>query len=147
MEGVILKELKIYEDERGWLGEIIRHDETNFRPVMAYISLTKPGQGRGPHEHREQTDYFCFVGKFRLYLWDNRKDSLTYGKYMKIDINDRPHIVVIPPGVVHGYKNMGNSNGYVINLPNRLYAGWGKKEPVDEIRYENVTDSPFSMDD
>jgi len=147
LEGVILKELKIYEDERGWLGEIIRHDETDFRPVMSYISLTKPGQTRGPHEHQQQTDYFCFVGKFRLYLWDNRKDSSTYGKHMKIDINERPYIAVIPPGVVHAYKNTGNNNGYVINLPDRLYAGWGKKEPVDEIRYENVADSPFRIND
>ncbi len=147
MEGVVLKELKIYEDERGWLGEIIRYDETDFRPVMSYISLTKPGQVRGPHEHREQTDYFCFVGKFRVYLWDNRKNSSTYGKYMKIDINDKPYIVIIPPGVVHGYKNIGNNNGYVINLPDRLYGGWGKKESVDEIRYENMADSPFKINE
>jgi len=147
LEGVVLKELKIYEDERGWLGEIIRYDETDFRPVMSYISLTKPGQVRGPHEHREQTDYFCFVGKFRVYLWDNRKNSSTYGKYMKIDINDKPYIVIIPPGVVHGYKNIGNNNGYVINLPDRLYGGWGKKESVDEIRYENMADSPFKINE
>ena len=31
----------------------------------------------------------------------------------------------------------------VINLPDRLYAGAGKKGPVDEIRHEDAAESPF----
>jgi dTDP-4-dehydrorhamnose 3,5-epimerase len=47
---------------------------------------------------------------------------------------------------VHAYKNIGDEPGLVINLPNKLYAGWGKKEKVDEIRYEGNQDSPFKVD-
>ena len=42
--------------------------------------------------------------------------------------------VWIPPGVVHAYRNVGTIPGLVFNSPNRLYAGYGKREPVDEIR-------------
>jgi dTDP-4-dehydrorhamnose 3,5-epimerase len=55
--------------------------------------------------------------------------------------------VLIPAGVVHGYQNVGDVDGIVINSPNRLYAGPGRKEEVDEIRHESDRDSIFKMDD
>jgi dTDP-4-dehydrorhamnose 3,5-epimerase len=48
--------------------------------------------------------------------------------------------------VVHAYKNVGGSEGIVLNYPNRLYAGRGKKEPVDEIRHEDDPASRFRVD-
>ena len=65
--------LKKYPDDRGWLAEFFRHDEVGSEsyPVMGYISMTKSGVARGPHEHRDQSDLFVFFnGTFRLYLWD-----------------------------------------------------------------------------
>jgi dTDP-4-dehydrorhamnose 3,5-epimerase len=66
MKGIEIKELSVHEDNRGWLAEIIRDDESDVKPVMSYLSMTRPGLARGPHEHKEQTDYFCFIGKFRI---------------------------------------------------------------------------------
>ena len=57
IEGVIVRRLDKYHDERGWLAELFRDDELpgeEFRPAMAYTSTTKPGVRRGPHEHAEQ---------------------------------------------------------------------------------------------
>jgi dTDP-4-dehydrorhamnose 3,5-epimerase len=102
---------------------------------------------RGPHEHREQTDFFCLIGRFRLYFWDNRKTSTSYKQKETVDTSEIPIIAVVPPGIVHAYKNIGISNGYVINLPDKLYKGWGKSEQVDEIRYENDADNPYKVDD
>jgi dTDP-4-dehydrorhamnose 3,5-epimerase len=59
---------------------------------------------------------------------------------------DDPAAVVVPKGVVHGYRNVGATDGVVINCPNRLYMGRGKREPVDEIRHEDDPDTPFRMD-
>ncbi len=146
IEGVIIKELKAYSDSRGWLAELYRKDEVgNYNIEMSYISMTLPKIVRGPHEHREQTDYFCFIGNFKLYLWDNRKSSATYLNKKTIHIPERM-IVIVPPGVVHAYKNIGDENGIVINFPDRLYAGWGKKETVDEIRYEDGPDNLFKVE-
>ena len=150
IDGVELSELPAYVDPRGWLCELYRDDELAdaHRPTMAYISATHPGIARGPHEHVEQSDVFCFIGpsNFLLQLWDNRDDSPTFGHEMRLILGeDKPTRVVIPPGVVHGYRNVGSSVGIVLNLPNRLYRGAGRKEPVDEIRHEDQADSPFVM--
>ncbi|MFZ2411960.1 MAG: dTDP-4-dehydrorhamnose 3,5-epimerase family protein [Candidatus Methanoperedens sp.] len=151
IDGIIIKDLIKNEDDRGWLMELFRKDMVGDKisPAMSYISLTYPGIIRGPHEHREQTDYFCFFGSsdFKLILWDNRKESTTFMNKLTLTIGEKnPTMVIVPPGIVHAYKNVGNKPGLIINFPNRLYAGWGKKEKVDEIRYENDTNSPFKMD-
>jgi len=36
--------------------------------------------------------------------------------------------------------------GIVLNAANRLYKGWGRKEPIDEIRHEDRPDTPFQLD-
>ncbi|MGE5300275.1 MAG: dTDP-4-dehydrorhamnose 3,5-epimerase family protein [Acidobacteriota bacterium] len=146
MEGVVIKELNVYHDERGWLAEIFRDDETDYRAVMSYVSMTRPNVARGPHEHIEQSDFFCFLGNFRLYLWDNRKGSATYGKRIVFEGKGTPFTAIVPPGVVHAYKNIGSADGLVLNLPDRLYRGHGKAGPVDEVRYEDDSSSPFRID-
>jgi len=152
IEGVVVRKLKRFFDDRGWLTELFRHDELEkeFYPAMAYISSTIPGVTRGPHEHWDQADLFCFIGpsNFKLRLWDNRRDSETFGSVMTMVVGEKdPASVLIPAGVVHGYQNVGDVDGIVINCPNRLYAGAGRKEKVDEIRHENNGESMFTMDD
>ena len=151
IKDVVVYPLKKFYDDRGWLAELFRHDELaeEFYPAMSYISFTKPGVQRGPHEHVDQADLFCFIGPstFRLRLWDNRADSPTYMNVMTLDVGeDDPKAVVVPKGVVHGYKNVGRIDGMVINCPNRLYMGEHKKDPIDEIRHEDDRATIFRMD-
>lgn len=148
---VVVKPLTKFLDDRGWLAELFRHDELGGQmlPVMSYLSMTKPGIARGPHEHLAQTDYFCFLGpsNFKIYLWDARPDSPTFGVRQSFYAGlDSPRMVIVPPGVVHAYKNVGIENGLVFNAPDALYAGEGKQGPVDEIRHEEAEGSPFSLD-
>ncbi|MFQ5568562.1 MAG: dTDP-4-dehydrorhamnose 3,5-epimerase family protein [Rhodothermales bacterium] len=150
IDGCLITPLTKFSDTRGWLAEIFRQDElpAELHPVMGYISLTHPGTARGPHQHVDQTDLFVFFdGTFRFYLWDTRRDSPTYGHRQIIDLGaDRPSVALVPPGVVHAYRNVGSRDALIINCPNRLYAGEGKTGPVDEIRHEDRDDTLFAMD-
>lgn len=149
--GVVVKNLTKYVDDRGWLTEVFRHDELeqDYFPVMGYVSMTNVDVARGPHEHVAQSDNFAFLGpsNFKIYLWDNRKDSATYGvRQIVYAGEDAPKSIIIPPGVVHAYKNVGGKQGMVLNYPNRLFAGKEKREPVDEIRHEADPNSIFHLD-
>ena len=151
IEGVIWKPLRKFHDGRGWLCELFRHDELpdEYHPVMAYMSMTEPGIARGPHEHVDQSDYFSFIGPsdFKVYLWDARPKAKTYGhKEVRVVGEAAPFGLVVPPGVVHAYKNVGGKPGLVFNGANRLYKGRGKTEPVDEIRHEEKEGSPYRLD-
>lgn len=171
---VYLRLLPTHTDDRGSLTEMLRIDEFPkspekpsqldnplsphmayypLSPRMAYLSWTHEGQVRGPHEHKEQFDYFVFAGPgvFELYLWDNRRPPghKDYdGIYVIVGdpevLEAKPAAVIVPPGIVHGYKCV-KGPGLVINMPTRLYKGWKQKEEVDEIRHEDDPDSPFKI--
>jgi dTDP-4-dehydrorhamnose 3,5-epimerase len=80
-------------------------------------------------------------------MWDDRDDSSTRGNRQTIVLGQsNPQCVIVPAGVVHAYKNLSPTPGLVFNAPNRLYAGQGRREPVDEIRYEDEPDSPYVLD-
>ncbi|MFO7675242.1 MAG: dTDP-4-dehydrorhamnose 3,5-epimerase family protein [bacterium] len=154
--GVLLREVGGHEDCRGWLAELFRQDALaevglgDAQPVMGYLSMTRPGVARGPHEHREQTDFFAFVGPsdFEVTLWDNRPGSSTFGRRERFVLGaSRPATLIVPPGVVHAYRNVGEVEGWVLNFPNRLYRGPGRKAVVDETRYEDDPDSPFRLEE
>lgn len=148
---VEISPLAHFTDERGWLAEFFRSDELDpqLLPAMGYVSATHPGVTRGPHEHVEQTDLFLFIsGRYRLYMWDARPESPTFGCRQTLEVGEaHPVRAIIPPGIVHAYRNVGETDAIVINCPNRLYAGEGKSEPVDEIRHEERPDSPFLIDE
>jgi len=153
IKDVVTYPLKKFRDDRGWLAELFRHDEIaeEFYPAMAYISVTEPNTQRGPHEHVDQADLFCFIGtgNFKLRMWDNRENSPTFRNMTTLIVGeDNPMAVIVPKGVVHAYKNESeNEKGVVINCPNRLYMGEGKKEEIDEIRHEDDPDTSFRMED
>ena len=146
IDGVIIRPLKSMADARGRLMELFREDElpAGFEPAMGYISVTHPGVARGPHEHSEQSDGFCFTdGSYEITLWENRTGKSAIKETHRA-VQRYPVFMVIPPGVVHAYKNVGDRDAYVLNFPNRLYAGRGRSEPVDEIRHEEI-DSEFKV--
>jgi dTDP-4-dehydrorhamnose 3,5-epimerase len=151
IDGVQITPVRKYVDDRGWLLETFRQDELEraYYPVMAYTSLTMAGVTRGPHEHFEQSDLFLFFGpgNFKIWLWDNRKQSPTYcNMTVAFGGEDAPLRVLVPPGVVHAYRNVSASPAVVHNYPNQLFMGLGRKKPIDEIRHEKDPNTPFRCD-
>ena len=151
IQDVIVRNLTKFIDDRGWLSELFREDEMprDLYPAMGYVSMTGAGVTRGPHEHADQADCFAFLGpsNFKIVLWDNRPSSPTYmTRQIVYAGEDAPGSLIIPRGIVHAYRNIGEVPGMVLNFPNRLYAGEGKKNPVDEIRHEIDTGSIFRME-
>lgn len=148
INGVKIKKLQEFHDDRGYLAELFRQDEDSYRPQMAYMSITNPNVVRGPHEHKWQSDGFAFFGpgKFRLYLWDRREDSSTKGEKIEIEVGEgNPTFVIVPPGVVHGYKCVSDIPALSVNLPDKLYKGENKQEEIDEIRWEEDKNSPYQI--
>jgi dTDP-4-dehydrorhamnose 3,5-epimerase len=151
IEGVVIRNLVKHIDDRGWLTEVFRQDEipAEHLPVMGYVSMTQPDVARGPHEHVDQTDSFGFLGpsNFKVYLWDNRRNSPSFmSRQVVYAGEDAPKSVLIPPGVVHAYKNVGGKPGMVVNFPNRLFAGNARKEKVDEVRHEDDPNTVYKLD-
>jgi dTDP-4-dehydrorhamnose 3,5-epimerase len=149
--GLCISRLNFHRDSRGWLTEIYRADDLAtdaLIPKMAYVSETLPGCSRGPHEHARQTDIFIFLGpgNLDLYLWDNRKNSISYKVHERYYVGAaNPCQIIVPPGIVHGYYNASPQRAIVINATNQLYRGVARQEEEDTIRYEDAAEAVFKF--
>ncbi len=133
IHGVAIKKLRVIPDERGFVMEMLRCDDEIFQKFgQVYLSVAYPGVVKGWHYHKKQTDNFVVVkGMLKVVLYDQRKDSPTYGKINEFFMGERnPILLVIPPLVVHGVKAIGTEPGYLINCPTEPY----NHEQPDEFR-------------
>ncbi len=135
IEGVSVKKLNPIPDERGRVMEILRSDDGIFKQFgQVYLTTAYPGVVKAWHFHKKQTDYFCCIlGMMKLVLYDNRDGSPTKGLINEFFVGDaNPSLVVIPPGIHHGFKCIGETSAVVINIPTHTYD---RKEP-DEYRLD-----------
>lgn len=133
IEGVEIKRLTTYPDERGALTEIVRNDDPFFVKFgQCYVSISYPGVIRAWHYHKKQTDYFCCIkGMIKVPLYDGRAGSATHGEINEFFIGEHNLAVVkIPIGVMHGFKVVGNEPAYLLNFPTEPY----RRDDPDEYR-------------
>ena len=133
IKDVWVKELRVIPDDRGWLMEILRRDDEGFLGFgQVYMTTAYPGVVKAWHMHRRQWDMMaCVRGTVRLALYDGREDSPTKGQIDEFHMGElRPLLVRIPPGVYHGFLNVGTEVALIINVPTEPYD---YREP-DEVR-------------
>tara|TARA_B100001093_G_scaffold178885_1_gene171475 strand:+ start:17789 stop:18397 length:609 start_codon:yes stop_codon:yes gene_type:complete len=130
--------LRWHLDERGSLVELYRASwaEESFTtlealtPFMgkmaatfgqAYISTTAPGVIKGWHLHSKQTDRFVVLrGRILLGLCNLQTGKATR---LVLDSQRNPRVVCVPPGVAHGWKALGSTESWVLNICSHEYDG------------------------
>jgi dTDP-4-dehydrorhamnose 3,5-epimerase len=111
IDGVAIKKLVRYCDERGYLLEVMREDDGFIeRFEQTTFTLTYPGVIKAFHWHRRQYDlWYMAMGEARVVLCDIREDSPTYRRVQVIYAGEHnPQTILIPPGVAHGYQVLGD---------------------------------------
>ena len=137
------KKLRVMADERGWLMEILRADETELfsKFGQVYVSATYPGVVKAWHYHRIQVDYFaCIAGMVKLVLIDTREDSPTCGAVNEFFLGTQnPMLVQVPNLVYHGWKCISTEPSLVVNVPTEPY----RHSDPDEYRLEPHGTLPY----
>ncbi|MCF7906722.1 dTDP-4-dehydrorhamnose 3,5-epimerase family protein [Patescibacteria group bacterium] len=111
LEEVKVKKIKRFADDRGFFSEIIKEGEETFRSIkQTSYTETYPGVIKAFHWHRKQYDvWFPIKGSIQIVLYDLRKDSSTFKQTQVIYAGeDNPSLILIPPGVAHGYRVLGS---------------------------------------
>lgn len=135
IDGVVVKKLTLWPDDRGHFAEIFRDDEpvcAGFDIKQTSTTMTRQGVIKAFHYHLEQDDIFVPLrGTIRIALVDFRVDSPTYGiansifcgaSYLKA--------VRIPKGIAHGYEVLPGDELLMVYYTNQHY------NPKDEFRFE-----------
>jgi dTDP-4-dehydrorhamnose 3,5-epimerase len=144
IHGVKTKVLRPIPDERGWLMEILRVDDTEFFTQFGqlYVSATYPGVVKAWHYHHRQIDNFaCLAGMVKLVLVDTRKDSPTSGAINEFFLGvQNPMLIQVPNLVYHGWKCISPEVSLVLNVPNLPYHYADPDEhridPHDSLPYD-----------
>jgi dTDP-4-dehydrorhamnose 3,5-epimerase len=133
IEGVAVKQLKRWCDDRGFFSEVIKFGEETFHEVkQTSYTETLPGVIKAFHWHKKQWDvWFVLKGLAQVVLYDCRADSKTKGETQVFICGaDNPLLISIPPGVAHGYRVLGNER---VGLLYHTSEAYDPKEP-DEFR-------------
>lgn len=118
IEGVFIKPLKVFSDERGKVMHMLRCDANFFRQFgEVYFSSVTPGFVKAWKKHSKMTQHFAVpAGKIRLVIYDIRKDSESYNKIEVIEIGEGNYCLVrIPSLVWYGFKGISSIPALVAN--------------------------------
>jgi dTDP-4-dehydrorhamnose 3,5-epimerase len=127
IEGVILKDLNPLLDGRGDVMELWSRpwvEKEGFEiPNHIYQSSTDFGVVKCWHLHAIHTDQFAVTrGKIQVSLVDIRPNSSTFGHvnlfFMGIE---RPRLLKIPAGIMHGWKCLSEPEVIVYNFQTHTY--------------------------
>ena len=120
---MVVKNLRVIPDERGWLMEILRSDWDMFEKFgQVYITAAYPDVVKAWHMHKKQTDHLaCVKGRAKLVLYDGREGSKTMGEINEFTVGEgNPLLIKVPPEVWHGFKAI-DEIALVVNVPTELY--------------------------
>ena len=115
LHGVKIKRLKVWKDkpdldqkvEPGIFMEVLRDDDKPMKRFgQSNFTIAHKGTIKAFHWHRHQDDlWFIATGRAKIVLYDQRDGSPTQGKTQVIEAGtDDYKLVLIPVGIVHGYK-------------------------------------------
>ena len=125
IEGVRYRLARPVSHHHGHLTEAFRADWglTEAPTVQVTLTLTFPGRIRAWGLHRFTTDrLFAASGSLLIICYDGRRGSPTFGHINEFMFGGRnPGLVVIPPGVYHGWQNIGDDEATIVSMPSQLY--------------------------
>lgn len=135
IDGVRAKTLTTHLDGRGEVTELWSapwiEREGYVRCEHAYQSATDFGVVKCWHLHALHTDQFTVTrGKVQVVCVDIREGSPTFGVLNSFVFGTHhPMILLIPPGVLHGWKALSQPEIIVVNFQSMPY------DPSDEFKF------------
>ena len=133
--GVIITPLKLMPNEKGMLMEVQRADDPHFPGFgQVYVTQSFSGIVKAWYRHAKQIDQLAVIsGLVKLVLFDDRAGSTTRGSVDEIMLGEpAPKLVLIPPGVWHGFKAVGDNSALLLHLNSDAF----RFEAPDEERID-----------
>jgi dTDP-4-dehydrorhamnose 3,5-epimerase len=133
IEWAALIPLLTHVDDRGYLLEVVRNDDSHFLKFgqVYFVGNFVRGVIRGFHKHLLQWDWF-FIGhgSAKFVLVDDRSDSATVGHMNVLVTSARnPSLIAVPPGVFHGWMSLEDDT-QLVGITSEVY----RREDPDEHR-------------
>ena len=118
--------VKTHRDARGALFEPLTDDELRSQKNV-HVVLTQPNEVRGNHVHRTAVETTSVVGPCLVRLKEQgsiRDIDVPAGEILRL---------TIPPGVVHAFRNTGDSTMLLVSFSTNLHDPAGADTEREQI--------------
>ena len=123
---VVVQSVKTFRDARGSLFEPLTDAELAAQKNV-HVVLTAPNEVRGNHVHRTATETTTLVGPCLIRLKEAgaiRDLEVPSGEIWRL---------VIPPGVVHAFRNTGSAMMVLVSFSTNLHDPGGSDTLREQI--------------
>jgi dTDP-4-dehydrorhamnose 3,5-epimerase len=123
--GVQFRPTRPVPHEDGHVVEVARASWDVLGGPIAQVHTTTTFQGRTRawDLHQVGTDrLFVVTGLVKIVIFDGRNGSPTYGLVNEFVVSEKnPGLLIVPPNLYHGWKNIGEVEAIIINMPDHMY--------------------------
>ena len=126
LRGATVQAVKTHRDARGTLFEPLTDAELQAQKNV-HVVLSHPGETRGNHVHRTAVETTTVVGPCLVRLKEDetvRDIEVPAGEILRL---------VIPPGVVHAFRNTGDSAMVLVSFSTNLHDPNGADTAREQI--------------
>ena len=144
IEGVHIEPLKLIPNERGRLMEVQRQDDPHCPGIgQVYVTQSFNSVVKAWYRHARQIDQIAAIsGLVKLVLFDDRARSATKGQVEEIILGElAPKLVLIPPGIWHGFKAVGKDDAFLLHINSEPFD---PSQPDEERRPADDPSIPYS---
>lgn len=124
IEGVVLKPLKQFVDDRGAVMRVFRNYDHDIDINEVYISRVNHGIVKGWKRHHKMTQRFVVpYGSMKLVLFDNRDNSATKGNFMEVILDEKDNYsqLTVPSGVWYSFGCKSSDYALMINVADMIH--------------------------
>jgi dTDP-4-dehydrorhamnose 3,5-epimerase len=160
LPGVVLITPRVFGDYRGFFAEIYKHSDFSGAGIKEYFvqdnhSRSSQGVLRGLHYQKEPMSQGklvrCISGRIFDVAVDIRKGSLTYGKWVGVELSEENRqMIYIPPAFAHGFLVLSSTSEIVYKCTREYSAEHDRgiiwNDPVINVDWP-VTDPLLSEKD
>ena len=123
---VVVQSVKTHRDARGCLFEPLSDAELADQKNV-HVVLTQPNEVRGNHVHRTAVETTSVVGPCLIRLKED-------GSIRDLDVPaGETWRLTIPPGVVHAFRNTGESMMVLVSFSTNLHDPTGSDTQREQI--------------
>jgi len=140
LKGVALTKLKIILNPKGDIFHVLNIDSPCYSSFgEVYFSTINEGCVKGWKKHIKMSmNIVVPVGIIKIVLYDDRKDSFSFGKFYEIELSKKNYCrLTIPNGIWMSFMGISPGENILMNFANIKHDPFESINlPLNEINYK-----------
>ena len=140
ISGIVLTELKQFQDENGEVLHAIKKSDREFQGFgEAYFSLVNKNKIKGWKKHKEMVlNIVVPVGEILFVIYDDRTNSDSYNTFQEVKLSSNNYKrLTVPSNLWVGFMGIGDGTNLLLNVANLTHdPDESENLPLDTLNYK-----------